>query len=347
MKRLSAFAIALVLIFLVSCGSEEVSFDETSEFSEETSEESFEETSEEVSEEKVYDLPDVIEENFDEDFGNKAQYAKNAFVFSSDRGLIYLSGEFDGSLFPASITKLYTAYVALTYLDPEETLVVGRERLLVALDSSTAGLDIGMTMDVESFIAAMMLPSGNDAAYTVAAAAGRKILGRGGVNAKEEINAFMDAVNIQATLDGLTNTVFVTPDGYHDDRHYTSMHDLLRIAYLVKDNETIMKYTSLPYFEVMPENYVSEGFEGLKWGNTNYLINPNSKYYREGVFGLKTGGTSKAGQCVLIMGMNGDELLVIGVFGCDTYVHRFEDATALWDVAVGIYVEPVESESAA
>ena len=97
----------------------------------------------------------------------------------------------------------------------------------------------GQKLTVEMLVEAMMLPSGNDAAYVLATAAGRKIRHDNDCAPVEAVKTFMMAVNARAYLDGLYYTHFTTPDGYHDDDHYTCIQDLIIIAKLALENETI------------------------------------------------------------------------------------------------------------
>jgi D-alanyl-D-alanine carboxypeptidase (penicillin-binding protein 5/6) len=250
--------------------------------------------------------------------------AKNAFVYDSALEGVFAKGDMDGRIYPASITKLYIIYVALQYLTPDTLITAGDELDLVRPGSSIAYIRKGHTLTAEMLVQGMMLPSGNDAAHVLVAAAGRAVLENPSATAREAVDAFMEAVNSHAAKDGLTGTHFVTPDGFHEDDHYTTMRDLLQIANLVSAQPIIMKYAGMHSAKVV---YASG--ETNTWTNTNKLLDPTSSYYRENVVGLKTGSTDEAGYCLLTLERRGDRLIIVGVFGCTAATGRFEDTVAI------------------
>ena len=116
-----------------------------------------------VAEEKITTLPHTREIT-----------AQRYFVYDVRSGqYLQQKGELNEKLYPASITKLLSVYVMLQYLEPEETITVGDALTLVQPDSSVAWLQEGDQLTVSQLVAAMMLPSGNDAAQTAAVATGR------------------------------------------------------------------------------------------------------------------------------------------------------------------------------
>ncbi|MBE6544095.1 MAG: D-alanyl-D-alanine carboxypeptidase [Ruminococcaceae bacterium] len=269
-------------------------------------------------------IPDVLSSKYD-DIVIKS---KNAFVYDVDKGLQYKKGDLTAPLYPASVTKLYTARVALKYLDPDTVVEAGDELKLRAPDSSVAYISKGQKLTVEMLIEAMMLPSGNDAAYVLANAVGKKLRHDENATPEDAVKTFMFAVNKQAYLDGMYYTHFTTPDGYHSDDHYTCMQDLIIIANLALQNETIMKYTGLYKDQVF---FVSG--ETITWKNNNPFVNPHSSYYRKNVIGLKTGYTSKAGSCIVTAQRIGDSTVLVGVFGASSSDRRNNDTATLLDIA--------------
>ncbi|MBP3381498.1 MAG: D-alanyl-D-alanine carboxypeptidase, partial [Clostridia bacterium] len=99
---------------------------------------------------------------------NKTLYSKNA----------------DKQCFPASTTKLMTALVTLQYADENTVFTVGNEVLMIDPESSRAWLRMGNRLNLQTLLEALMLPSGNDAAYTAAANVGRIIAGDSNLSAQ-------------------------------------------------------------------------------------------------------------------------------------------------------------------
>ena len=237
-----------------------------------------------------------------------------------------MKGKMNARVYPASITKLYTAYVALQYLDPAAVVQAGDELKLLAADSSVASIQKGNRLTVEMLLQGMLLPSGNDAAYVIAAAAGRVILEQPDCDAKKAVDAFVDTMNRHAQSDGLTGTKFANPDGYHHKNHYSCMSDLLTVAKLALKTPMILKYTGQDSAQV-----TFESGETRTWKNTNALLHMDSEYYRSGVIGLKTGFTGPAGHCLITAAVRGNALVMVGVFQAVSSKKRFEDTVTLLD----------------
>ncbi len=255
--------------------------------------------------------------------------AKQYFVYDckSEQYLI-ISGQQTGRIYPASITKLFTAYVALEYLEPSHQVTAGSALDLVSWDSSVAYIRKGDVLTVEQLVEAMLLPSGNDAAYLLACEAGRIIRKDPDLSAVSAVEAFMERVNLHLEAMGMTGTHLVTPDGIHKANHYTCFADLIAIGKKVMENPIIMQYTSEPRKELVLHG------ETLVWKNTNALINPDSDYYCPYALGLKTGYTSAAGNCLLSAFRVGSRELIIGVFGCSVSSDRFDDTLQLFNKVI-------------
>ena len=187
----------------------------------------------------------------------------------------------------------------------------------------------GDTLTVEQLIAGMLLPSGNDAAYILAAEAGRAMYGKS-VSTDEAIKRFVKEMNDQAKLLGLTGTNFANPDGIHSDSHYSTYADLAKLGMLVLADPIIMKYAATSSMDV------SLASGSVNWHNTNAIIDPSSEYYCRLCTGLKTGQTPMAGSCLLSAFQYMDRTLIIGVFGCKEVDDRFPDTLQLFNDAVGI-----------
>jgi hypothetical protein len=125
--------------------------------------------------------------------------ATRYFAYDLRKDLFLLQkGDGNAKLYPASITKLLTCHVVLQYLDPADKVTVGDAMNLVQFDSSLADLKEGDELTVEQLVAAMMLPSGNDAAQVAAVAAGRAIAGNSGLSYTEAVEAFVKEMENQS-----------------------------------------------------------------------------------------------------------------------------------------------------
>ena len=241
--------------------------------------------------------------------------------------MLYTKSAGNGKLYPASVTKLFTCYVALQIMDPSTVVTAGSELNLVAEDSSKAYIYRNQQVTVKMLVGGMMMPSGNDAAMILAAAAGRKVAGNSHLSAEEAVRAFVAEMNRQAEELGFEKTHFTNPDGYHVGSHYTCINDMVRMAELALSNEIIRKY--MGYYG-LNLTYVSG--QSNTWTNTNQLLNKNSEFYCEEAVGMKTGYTGQAGHCLMSAFEIGDKTIVIGVFGSNDKNTRFSDSIVLRNV---------------
>ena len=203
-------------------------------------------------------------------------------------------------LYPASTTKILTAILVLENCDLDEKVTV-RETALNNIPSGyvTCNLQIGEQLTINDLLYALMIPSANDAAYVLAEHVGGSVEG------------FSAMMNDKARALGCKTTHFVNPNGIHDDSHYSTAYDLYLIADYAMKNETFRKIVATTEYTLpATEQYPSED-RVLK--TTNELLNENSRnYYYKNAIGIKTGYTSKAGNC-LVAGAHRDGLEFIAV----------------------------------
>ena len=251
-----------------------------------------------------------------------------AFVYDlTNEQMLYTHGDQQAERTPASLTKLLTICTALEYLDPNTVITAGTETTWIDPESSVAGVIAGSQLTVEQLVQGMMMQSGNDAAYTLAVAAGKSMAGAEELTEEGYLQAFMDYMNRRAWEQGMKNTFFVTPDGTTAPEHHTTPEDLLVIAKLALNNPLIRQYAACQQATVT----FASGEEYL-WINSNWLMNPDSIYYNTEAIGLKTGTTKAAGNCLLaLFAYEGRELLIC-VLGCPTRGNRFQDTLYLYDI---------------
>lgn len=265
---------------------------------------------------EVYKICDELAQNMQ---------ARQILVFDSNTGnILYTKSVESGKLFPASITKLFSTYVALQYLDPNTIITAGDELELVHPGSSIAYVTIGSQLRVKMLVEGMMLPSGNDAAMVLAAAAGRVIAGDETLPGAEAVAEFVDEMNRQAAELGFEKSHFTSPDGWHSGAHYTCLNDLARIAALALKNDTIRRYMRL----AEDDTHFLTG-QHVIWENTNLLLVHGSGYYRSDAVGMKTGFTRPAGYSLMSAFAFEEGEIVVGLFGYTSKTDRFTDAILL------------------
>ena len=251
--------------------------------------------------------------------------AKQVFVYDCSSGeIVYLKGERQ-RLYPASTTKLLSILCALEYLSPSEVITPGDELTLVGEGSSVAYINDSHRLTVEMLIEGMLLPSGNDAAMVLAAAAGNR-MSDGEASGKEAVEVFVRGMNEYAKSLGAIGTHFTSPDGLAGEDHYTTLEDMLLIAIAASENPIICRYAAM-----LEDDVTYASGHTNTWTNTNVLLDPDSPYYRPSVTGLKTGSLER-NFCVISTVEQEGERYVIGVFGARDKNARFADTVAIIDL---------------
>lgn len=234
----------------------------------------------------------------------------------------------DAKCYPASMTKMMTALVAMDNASVDTVITVGDEIRMIDPGSSVAFLTIGSKLTLEQALQALLLPSGNDAAYTIAANIGRIIAADESLDNRAAIEAFCQAMNKKAEELGCRNTHFVNPDGVHHDNHYTTAADMLKIAEATLGQELIARIVSTGEAQV---RLVSG--QTVTWKNSNKLVREGNAFTYAGATGLKTGSTDEAGYCLAASAVRDGQTSIAIVMGATEEYSRWEDASGLLDIS--------------
>lgn len=242
----------------------------------------------------------------------KSVDAKAALLVNVDEDVIYYEKNAREKVYPASITKVMTALLALEAVERgdlslDTQVTAGNETWLgIPADGSTANIQIGETMALEDLLYCLLLPSANEAANIIA----QELAG--------SVSSFVDRMNDRAVELGCTSTHFVNPHGIHDEDHYTTCYDLYLIARQAMKNETFRTMVSTDEYTVAPTNQSEE----RHFYNTNGLLTSKrySGYVFEGCLGIKTGSTDAAGYCLLSAAERDGTTLISVVMGAETIV---------------------------
>lgn len=256
------------------------------------------------------------------------------YVYNVDKDeAVYAKNE-DVQISPASTTKLVTALTVLKYCSLDEIVTVGDELDYVADDASRAYLTYGDSMSVYDMLVAMLLPSGNDAAYALAVHTGQNILEQRGAEdaagIQESLDAFIEEMNNTALEAGASSSCFKSPDGYEAEGQHTTARDMKAIAKTCLQNETIV--------EIVGSCEVSSCWYCGKektYYNTNELIDPDGEYYYSGAIGMKTGYCDNAGACIVSAAeINGNTYICVVMNG--SLEGRWEDTLEIYHELEGL-----------
>lgn len=249
--------------------------------------------------------------------------ATSAILIDDNNGNVLFYKNATEPIYPASTTKLMTALVALDICKLDDEVTIGGEINSIAEDSSRANLEEGQCLTLKMLLEGMLIPSGNDAAYAIAAYVGRVSLQDEEADNKSAIKEFVRLMNKKVEELGLNNTQFKTPDGYDAEGQITTAYDMGMIAVEALKNNTIKEICS----KSQAENVFISG-EAVTWYSSNKLIVSGSEEYYQYAIGLKTGSSSKAGKCLISAAKKGDSMCVSVVMNSST-IGRWEDSIAL------------------
>lgn len=218
---------------------------------------------------------------------------------------------------PASLTKIVTACVALKYADPSVVYTVGDEINLVGKDSSLCFIRAGQQVTLYDLLCGMLLASGNDAAYTVAVNVARSVSGTS-LGTAEGVSYFVGLMNDFAAEIGLTDSHFANPEGWDDDNQYMSLNDIVSAARYAIGLDVFREI-------VGKTNYAATFVSGqtVTWKNSNLMMDAASPFYVEGISGIKTGTTERAGRCLITRYTDGSHDLLIASMGNPTDEERY------------------------
>jgi D-alanyl-D-alanine carboxypeptidase (penicillin-binding protein 5/6) len=209
--------------------------------------------------------------------------AQAAAIENASTGALLWSRELNAERPMGSITKVMTALVVIRAGDLSRKITISSAAVAYAQrhDASTAGLRAGDKLTAGQLLEGLMLPSGCDAAYVLAAAYG------------PGLSAFIAKMNATAKQLGMTRTHFANFDGLPWPGEYSTYSTAANLLTL---GRAAMKS---PVFRSVVDRQAywiaaGSGHHAYLWRNTNPLLGT----YR-GAIGIKTGYTLAAGHCLL------------------------------------------------
>lgn len=224
----------------------------------------------------------------------------------------------DERIYPASLTKILTAYTALQYAEPEAVFTVASEQSLVKKGSSRCQVWPGHRLSLQDLLTGMLMASGNDAAYTVAVNVARTVHPDTTLSDEQAVSAFCDLMNTTAQSLGAVNSHFTTPDGWDDSNQYSTVRDLALLTKAAMEVDIIREIVASPKKRVtFASGHIAE------WSNTNSLLHSESPHYLPEATGFKTGSTSKAGKCLIATVRIDNVEYIAVVTGCSDNDKRY------------------------
>ena len=229
----------------------------------------------------------------EENWGLNAPYA---YVYNVSTHQTLYSKNGDQKIYPASMTKVMTALVAIENMENLDTVITIKSYDLEGLweaGASVANFEVGEKVSYRDLIHGIILPSGADACRATA----RVLFG------SEE--AMVEKMNEKAEELGLTGTHFVNTTGLHDDNHYTTVHDMAMITKEALKSDFFREVFSKRTYNTETENhFMAASILKVRW---------NKGISIDHIVGCKTGYTDTSKSCLTAL-VNSQDQDIICVF---------------------------------
>lgn len=244
--------------------------------------------------------------------------SQSGIIIEADTGKVLFEKDADTKRSPASMTKIMTMLLIVEELEKGNILLkdeVAISERAASMGGSQIYLEKGSTATVEELLTTIAVGSANDSAVAMA----EKIGGT--------VENFVVLMNKRAKQLGANNTTFKNPHGLDEEGHETTARDMALIAKEVVKHDNIIKLSSTYETTITHKN-----------GKSLWLVNTNSliKFYN-GLDGLKTGFTDKAGYCLTGTMKRNDMRLITVVMHAETKEDRNTDTINMMEYAYSMY----------
>ena len=227
----------------------------------------------------VYEME--VQSNKWEDWAEGPQiYSESGIVMDVDTGTILYAKNIDDKHYPASITKIMTALVALRTYEMDEVVTFTWDDVgFLEYGDAHIGIKPDEKVMMEDCMYAMLFASANEVSHAV------------GAHYEGGYDAFIAEMNRLSEELGCENSHWVNTHGLHDPEHYTSVHDMAIIGAELFKIDKFREIESYQSHEI-PETEMTDE-KRYAWQNHKMVYSGNRHYY-EYFAGGKTGYTDQA-----------------------------------------------------
>ena len=246
-------------------------------------------------------------------------YGNSAIVMDMNSGAILYGKKIDDQHYPASITKLLTALVALENSELDDEVYFSEDSVsFLEPGDASIGMTPGEILSMNDALYGMLLASAIEVSYAIAESTGKLMGG--------DYNTFIQAMNDRAVELGCTGSHWTNANGLHNEQHYTTAHDMALIASAVYQFEEFRTVTQTLNYTISPTNLVGES---RTFQQNHKMLWPGNYNYYEYCTGGKTGYTDQSRTTLVTMADNGNMQLVAVLLQDDGDVYA--DTRAMFD----------------
>lgn len=215
------------------------------------------------------------------------QVGASGLFHLNDRSVVYATNMHE-RMYPASLTKLLTALVAIKNGSLDQTLTATSAVNITEYGAVIAGLKSGDTMTLEQALHLLLIRSCNDVANLIAE------------NIAGSVEEFVVMMNEEAMRLGATNSHFVNAHGLHDINHYSTVYDIYLIFKEVIKYEAITQIIGMTSYATTYHNKYGTEIK-ISVSSTNGFFRKQYKTPENvTILGSKTGTTDEAGSCLAL-----------------------------------------------
>lgn len=260
----------------------------------------------------------VVPENTDQD--RKAGLnAASSLIFDITTQEVLFADNIYQKLYPASVTKIVTALVALKHGNLSDIVTISYNAShITELGAKKCGFQEGDQIPLKDLLYAFLIYSGNDAGIAIAEH----------ISGSEE--AFAELMNQEVKALGAVHSNFVNSHGLHSDNHYTTTYDIYLIFNECIKDATFLSIIKSPYYKLSYQDKEGIPHTVTYYSTNRYLLGTELAPKGVTVLGGKTGTTNKAGSCLVLLSENEAEHSFISViFKSETGDTLFSQMTQL------------------
>ena len=263
--------------------------------------------------------------------------APSAILTDLASGRVLYAHNEHARMYPAGLTKMLTAIVALDYLNPEDVIVVGNE--VNNVSGILSGHRVGEHITVHNLLRGLMIQNGNDSGAILALQTVQAQRNRSNIPFTNAVEEFSIKMNRRARELGALNSNFMNPNGLHHDNHYTTAYDLALIARAFMQHPLLAEIAGEPEFygNSLGDVYIEGNPFTVyhHWVDTNELISGGVFHYTYAT-GIRSGTTTPASDCLAAAAYRrGVGLIAIVLASPDP--GRWQDARILFDYGFATY----------
>ena len=246
-----------------------------------------------------------------QDKADKNLPAGSVLLVNATKGKVVYANNIYKKLYPASVTKIVTALVALEYGNLDDMVTISYNAShITEYGAKLCGFNEGDKIKLEKLLYALMVYSGNDAGIAIA----EHISG--------SVDKFAGLMNKEMQELGAAGSHFTNPHGLHDDNHYTTAYDLyLVFNKLVSDYPEFKDIISKGSIKVKFKDASGKKKELSFTSTVKYKLNTENPPEGVTVTGGKTGTTQMAGSNLVLYstGPDGDSYISAVMNASDAY----------------------------